>query len=56
MSLSSGRDVTVVSTWYQRRRDAMLVSLERVCPCRQDVVLCRQDAYVRVVGTQCWRR
>jgi len=33
----------------------MLVLLECVCPCRQDMVLCRQDVYVHVIGMWCWR-
>jgi len=53
--LSSGCDVTVISTWYWHRRDAMSVLLECVCPCCQDVVSCRQGVYVGVIGTGCWR-
>ena len=33
----------------------MPVLLECICPCCQDMVSCRQGAYVGVVGTGCWR-
>jgi len=52
--LSSGRDIAVISMWYQHCQDVMPVLLECICPCRQDMVLHQQDTYVGVVRTGCW--
>jgi len=56
VSLLLGCNIAVISMQYRRCQDAMPVSLERIYPCRQDMVSRQQDAYVRVVGTGCWHR